>query len=82
MYRDDTFSYYEGVTCELNNMFVESKYRGLGVGTKLINSFVCWCRERNAKRIFVTASIGNDKTIKFYRNLGFNDLNITLKKDL
>ena len=81
VYKDDTFSYYEGITCELDNMFVCKEYRKFGIGTKLVNSFFDWCKSQNAKRCFVTATLGNDNTIKFYRNKGFVDLNITLKKE-
>ena len=81
LYNDDTFSYYEGNTCELENMFVCEDYRKFGIGTKLVNSFFEWCKTQNAKRCFVTATLGNENTIKFYRNKGFVDLNITLKKE-
>ena len=82
VYQDDTYSYYEGLTCELDNMYVEEEFRHYGIGSKLVNSFIEWCMSKKAKRIFVTATIGNDKTIEFYKKHGFKDLNITLKKDL
>lgn len=82
LYQDDTYSYYEGSTCELDNMYIEEEYRHLGIGTKLMNSFLEWCKTKQAKRIFVTATLGNDNTIAFYKKHGFKDLNITLKKEL
>ncbi len=82
LYRDATFSYYEGLTAELDNMFIIEEYRKFGIGTKLINSFIEWCKNQGAKRILVTASIGYKNTIKFYEKCGFKDINITLRKDL
>lgn len=78
---DNGDSYYEGTTCELENMFVCEEYRKFGIGTKLVNAFFDWCKTKNAKRCFVTATIGNDNTINFYRKKGFVDLNITFKKE-
>lgn len=82
IYFDETYSYYEGQTAELNNMFVEEDYRHLGIGSKLVNTFIEWCKQQKAKRIFVTATVGNGKTISFYRKHGFSDLNVSLKLDL
>jgi GNAT superfamily N-acetyltransferase len=82
LYQDDTYSYYDGLTAELDNMFIEEEYRKLGIGSKLINAFTEWCKKQSAKRIFVTATIGNDNTIEFYKKHGFKDLNITLRKKL
>ena len=82
IYNDLTYSYYEGLTAEANNMFVIKEYRAFGIGRKLMNSFIEWCKQNNAKRVMVTASSKNEKTIKFYHNCGFEDINLTLRKDL
>lgn len=63
-------------------MFVKAEYRAYGIGKKLMNSFVEWCKQNKAKRIMVTASSKNERTIKFYREMGFEDINLTLRKDL
>lgn len=82
IYKDNTYSYYKGLTAELENMFLKEKYRKFGLGSKLINKFLEWCKSNNVKRVFVTASIGNEGTINFYKKNGFNNINLTLKKDL
>lgn len=82
IYHDLSYSYYSGLTAEANNMFVKEDFRRHGIGEKLMNSFVEWCKKNNAKRVMVTALSKNDKTIKFYRNNGFEDINLTLKKEL
>lgn len=80
--KDNTYSYYEGLTAELNNMFIVKEYRKYGIGSKLVSSFLSWCNEQEAKRVIVTASIGNTNTINFYKKNGFEEINITLKKEI
>ena len=80
IYQDDTYSFYEGITGEIENMFVREKYRKLGVGTKLLNSFFDWCKRKNVKRCFVTALPDNKNAMEFYKNNGFENSTITLKK--
>ena len=48
IYKDESFSYYEGLTAELNNMFVLDGYRSYGIGSKLVNSFMGWCNKNKA----------------------------------
>jgi len=82
VYHDETYSYYEGLTAELDNMFIKEDYRKFGIGSKMMNAFLDWTREQGAKRVLVTASIGNVNTIKFYEKHGFDKLNVTLRKEL
>ena len=82
IYKDFTYSYYEGLTAEAINMYILGEYRAYGIGSKLMNSFVEWCKHNKAKRVMVTASSKNEKGIKFYHNCGFEDINLTLRKDL
>lgn len=65
---------------ELENMLVESNFRGRGIGAKLTENFICWCRKHNVSYIAVTASAYNKQGINFYRKLGFKDYNLTLEK--
>ena len=76
------YSYYEGKTAELENMFVKPEFRKYGIGSYLIAEFENWCTENGAKRIMVTASNSNNTAINFYRKNHFKDINLTLKKEL
>lgn len=66
-------------TAELGNMFVLDRYRNRGIGTKLVKSFLDWCRKNDYKHINVAASALNKKGISFYRKLGFKDYTVTLE---
>ena len=50
---------------EAENMFVLEEYRSLGVGKKLMNEFVKWCKSNKIKRMRVVASAQNIQAIKF-----------------
>ena len=80
IYRDDTYSFYEGLTGEVENMFVKDEYRKLGAGTKMMNVFFEWCKNNHAKRCFVTAMPDNKNAMGFYKNKGFENSTVTLKK--
>ena len=63
---------------EINNMLVDDKYRGLGIGKQLINKFKEYCKDKNITNLKVVTSAKNKNAIEFYRKQGFNDFDITL----
>ena len=67
---------------ELENMLVEKKFRGKGLGSKLTKDFINWCKKNRIDYISVRASVGNKFTINFYRELGFKDYDLTLEMKL
>ena len=75
-------SYEEIQYGEVNNMFINSKCRGYGIGKLLINDFKKYCISNGIKDLIVTASAKNTNAIEFYRKNGFNDFNITLTMNI
>lgn len=67
---------------EINNMLVDDKYRGLGIGKQLINKFKEYCKSNNITNLKVVASSKNKNAIEFYRKQGFNDFDITLTMNM
>jgi len=67
---------------ELTSMHIAEEFRGKGIGQALTEHFIEFCKNSKVARINVVAAIGNDRTLEFYRLLGFNDYSITLKMDL
>ena len=63
---------------EINNMLIDSKYRGQGVGKALIDNFKKYCADKNIQNLKVVASAKNKKAIEFYKKQGFNEFDITL----
>lgn len=67
---------------ELENMLIDKKFRGKGIGKKLTKDFINWCKKNKVNFIFVTAFAKNEPTLNFYRKLGFKDYNLTLEMKL
>ena len=67
---------------ELENMFVEKKFRGQGIGRKLAERFFDWCRENKVERVSVSTSFANNKGVHFYEKLGFKGYATVLEMKL
>ncbi len=65
---------------ELENMFID--YRGKGLGAKLAEDFIIWCKENKADYISLTAFAKNEQALGLYRKLGFEDYNLSLEMKL
>lgn len=67
---------------ELENMLVLEDFRGQGIGGKLANEFLSWCKDKEVNYVSVTASAQNQLGVRFYKNLGFDEYETTLEKRL
>jgi GNAT superfamily N-acetyltransferase len=67
---------------ELENMLIEKRFRGKGLGTKLTKDFVSWCKKNKIDCLSVTASAKNKPTIDFYKKLGFKAYDLTLEMNI
>lgn len=67
---------------EAENMYVLEEYRSFGIGGKLFQRFVDWCKIREVERIRVFASAKNTKAIEFYKKEGFETCEIVLERKL
>ena len=67
---------------ELENMFVEDKFRSQGVGAALVKEFIKWSREKGVRRALVVAYAANDRAIRFYQKMGFTPLALSLETNL
>ncbi|VFQ97654.1 unnamed protein product [Cuscuta campestris] len=50
---------------------VLAPYRGLGVGSKLLNHVLDLCAKQNISEIYLHVQTNNDDAIKFYQKFGF-----------
>lgn len=66
----------------LESMHVSDVLRGKGMGRKLIDYFLNWCREKQVTQTIVKVMHNNDETIKFYKRNGYQDFKIELAMDL
>ncbi|XP_074286409.1 uncharacterized protein LOC141611706 [Silene latifolia] len=50
---------------------VLAPYRGLGIGTKLLNHVIDLCSKQNISEIYLHVQTNNDEAISFYKKFGF-----------
>ncbi|MFT4309455.1 MAG: N-acetyltransferase family protein [Candidatus Woesearchaeota archaeon] len=70
------------IVAELENTFVLEEYRSKGIGKRMYDKFIEWCKTNNVGRVRVEASAQNDLAIKFYRDNNFKDYMLVLEADL
>lgn len=73
-------SYRISVRCAvLENIMVLPEYQLKGIGKKMMDIFIEWCRNRGVQKISTSAFMRNTNAIAFYRHLGFVDYDVTLE---
>lgn len=70
------------IIAEVENMYILEPCRNLGIGKMLMDEFETWAKSKDANILRVVATVQNTQGINFYRNNGFNDLDLTLEKKL
>ncbi len=56
---------------EVDSIFVEEPFRGIGVGSELLRRALAWLDAANATSKVVTVAHGNERALGLYRRLGF-----------
>jgi ribosomal-protein-alanine N-acetyltransferase len=56
---------------EILNLFVVEKYRGLGLGRKLVDEVINVCYKENIKMLTLEVRVSNKYAIKMYEKIGF-----------
>ncbi len=57
----------------IENVVTDEKWRGKGVGTKLLNAAVEMAKSQNCYKVFLESGIARTGAHEFYRTLGFDD---------
>ena len=56
---------------EMESLYVEENYRGLGIGELLLRNAINWMDEMGAHTKTVSVAVGNEKAFGFYQRFGF-----------
>jgi GNAT superfamily N-acetyltransferase len=77
-------AYYSwaGKTVYLDDLYVLEKYRGLGIGTKLLDKVIETARGENCKKVRWQVSKWNERAIKFYKMRGATIDDVEINCDL
>jgi len=77
---DDYSGYYcislIGDTAELNSIAILPKAQGDGLGLRLINHMISYCKLHRVKNIFLEVAVDNVKAKSLYTKVGFRQINI------
>jgi ribosomal protein S18 acetylase RimI-like enzyme len=74
--------FYDHPHGELTELYVEEKYRMLGVGKELVRLAERLAKTRGVKELFVLTGRDNLAARKLYNSLGYEDGDIALSKEL
>lgn len=70
----------DGLTGEIDSVFVSEPYRGRRVGEKLISYALKWLESQKCATINVSIAEGNENVLGFYRRFGFEERLIVMQK--
>ncbi|KNZ40565.1 GNAT family N-acetyltransferase [Acetobacterium bakii] len=56
---------------EMESLYVQDDYRGLGLGAALLSNAIAWMDEMGAHTKTVSVAGGNEKVFSFYARFGF-----------
>jgi GNAT superfamily N-acetyltransferase len=62
-----------GLLCQLNELVVDEKYRGKGIGTRLIDLIARFSAERGCSRLELDSAFFRHDAHEFYKSLGFEN---------
>lgn len=63
----------------LSKLYLDAPFRGLGLGTKVVDALSEMCREEGLRAIWLTVNRFNTPTVEFYKARGFS---VTETRDL
>jgi len=60
-----------GLTAHIEDMIVDSQFRGFGIGTALLEAVSNWAESRGCLRLQLLADKRNEKALRFYHHAGW-----------
>jgi ribosomal protein S18 acetylase RimI-like enzyme len=70
----------DGLTGEIDSIFVDDLYRGKGVGQELMSLALKWLETQGCDTIKVSIAEGNEDVLGFYRRFGFAERFTVMQK--
>lgn len=75
-------SYRKSKYIEVENMGVILEYRSRGIGKLLMEKCLELAKAKGFQRAYVNAYFNNEKAVKFYKNNGFSEIDLSLERDI
>jgi ribosomal protein S18 acetylase RimI-like enzyme len=70
-----------GMLSYIQNLYVAPKYRGLGIGSHLLQKIIGRAKERGAVEIHVVTRFDNERAIQLYKKHGLTKESLQLEKE-
>lgn len=67
---------------EIENIGVIPEYKRKGIGSKLYNALLKEIKKRGFERIYLNCYSQNKEALNFYKQLGFEEIDISLEKNI
>jgi GNAT superfamily N-acetyltransferase len=74
--RESSPTFRPKIWASVDDVFVESNYRNLGVGRALVEGVKAWAKERGADGVSLQVAAANARGRKFYEDLGFREVSV------
>lgn len=71
----------DGLSGEMDSVFVSEPHRGKRVGEKLISHALKWLEAQKCETIRVSIAEGNENVLGFYRRFGFAERLLVMQKN-
>jgi diamine N-acetyltransferase len=65
---------------EIESIFVDAAYRGMGIGDRLMKKALCWMEQEDVVEKIVEVAVGNEQAWGFYAQYGFLPRKMVLKQ--
>ena len=70
----------DGLSGEIDSLFVKAEHRGQGMGEKLVTFALKWLEDQNCEIITVSIAEGNENVLDFYRRFGFAERLVVMQR--
>lgn len=70
----------QDMTGEVDSIFVTAAFRGMGIGTALMEGALRWMENLGVKRKVLLAIVGNEEVHSFYARFGFLPKSVLLEQ--
>jgi len=61
----------DGVSGELDSLYLEEEYRSRGIGRIMVEACIAWFNDKKCSRVVVAIADGHESVFPFYRKFGF-----------
>jgi ribosomal protein S18 acetylase RimI-like enzyme len=77
-----TYSYRRKKFFEIGNLGVIPEYRRKGVARQLYEHFIAEIKKLGFERVYLNCYSKNTGALSFYKELGFEEIDVSLEKDI